>query len=340
MQRMESFRGWECCCMGCDCVQLNLYPLMAEQKLFGFGSMVGHHVVGEDNGMDWITNGENGMDWRIPPFQAVFGHPGSENLHDCLFGSLNVDILEYISLFLAPRDRLNLGLCNKEMMNVVWNGTNVWNQMAYALQNGMFGGALKDVFLAQQKRRNRQRVSMRQVVLKTVYNLCLGCERNKAGIEKITGLSLCPSCLSGNQRLGVVCRTRAKREYLLNDKDLEELGERSAVLEYDCNRLIVRRVHFYRRALLKKAWLKYGGPEAYEQVLLNRDRRRASLALKKKEKRSAELRQALAFENGKIVSSFSPTPITLKRKRYSKPEFVYNTSLEQLPSTQDDITKT
>jgi len=221
-----------------------------------------------------------------------------------LFSQLPTEVVEHISLYLEPRDRLRLAMSCREMKSVVWNEDLVWDQLAHSVQNNKFGVSTRDVFLYEQRRRNRQFVSMRRVILKTFYQLCVGCEIKRTGEEKITGLGLCAECLGNHPTLGVCPRTKAKRDYFLCDKDLEELGERSAVLEYDCNRLMVHRVHFYRRALRKKALEKYGGTAGFRREVVRRAKnleRRRKLILQRREKRSQELEAAL----GKVKLSLS-----------------------------------
>jgi len=235
--------------------------------------------------------------------------PETSSAANPLFALLPTEIVENIALFLAPRDRFNLGMTCRETKSIVWNEALVWDQIAHSVQNSKYGVSTRDIFLYEQRRRNRQFVSMRRILLKTFYQCCVGCETKRSGEEKITGLGLCADCLSNHPILGVCSRSKAKKEYFLCDKDLEELGERSAVLEYDCNRLMVHRVHFYRRALRKKALEKYGGTAGFRREVTRRARnheRRQKVILQRRERRSFELSEALAAVNMTLCDVLAP----------------------------------
>ncbi|KAA8492555.1 hypothetical protein FVE85_8062 [Porphyridium purpureum] len=176
------------------------------------------------------------------------------------------ELLELIAEKLEPRDRFEFALTSRHIHTCSWP-SNVWGKLAYALGADTFGVTSRDVYLTCLRRRNIEETSLKSIVLHTFYRTCLGCQRSPQGEERITGLSLCQTCLKTHPLLGVCGKSRARSEYLLDDADLCDLGHRSAILEYDWNLMLVHKVWYYRRALLKKAIRKYGSKQALEQAL-------------------------------------------------------------------------
>mmetsp|Transcript_4552 Transcript_4552/g.8350 ORF Transcript_4552/g.8350 Transcript_4552/m.8350 type:complete len:450 (+) Transcript_4552:766-2115(+) len=147
--------------------------------------------------------------------------------------------------------------------------------------------SLRDAFFNSLKRRNIQYVPIKSIVLQLFYNVCVGCTKSMASSERITSLGLCSNCLSNHPVLGVCSRTRAKKEFNLSDTDLVHLGDKSAVLEYDCVQLRVHRVHFYRRSLKKKAIEKFGSEQAFVMEMKRKQKIAERAQLSRKARASA-----------------------------------------------------
>uniref|UniRef100_A0A7S1XHN9 F-box domain-containing protein n=1 Tax=Compsopogon caeruleus TaxID=31354 RepID=A0A7S1XHN9_9RHOD len=254
------------------------------------------------------------------------------------------DVIHHICRFLLPHERLSLTLACKSLYGEYWlagirdheektkanqilleqfppvpKSDPLWTEMCESIQRGYWGTSLGDKFEADNQRRNIQYVDDQGKVLNTVYGLCCGCGKSPSGLENITGLSLCKTCFRQHEILGVTCKTNAKQRYRLNDLDIDNLGERSAVIELDTSRQVVHRVHFYHRCLRRKAYTKYGGPQG-----LDVERRKWKEIRKKRNLTIAQRRTARTIE---IRRSFEEKGMVLEQS-FAR---MYNENLSRCP---------
>lgn len=238
------------------------------------------------------------------------------------------DAIRCISRFLPPWDRLNLAFVSKRLFSVVWDSRMVtssndfarswpslsrtceavWLEMISNARDGFWGQVFQARYQEEMERRNIEYATPRQLVLRFSLGVCIGCCNRPSGSEKVTGLSLCKECLCSDPMLGVTSRTNAMRMYFLNSQDMQKLGERSAVVEYDYRQNVVYRVHYYHRCLRRRALGKFGGEAGFEREKRRRkeirERRNRTISMRR-QARSDELESGFQAIGLSLMQGFS-----------------------------------